>query len=55
MEPDILKPDGLSPLPVDLEELADALEGDPLASGGLLDLDTGEVWPQSVIDAMRDS
>jgi hypothetical protein len=55
MEPDSQRFEELSPLPVDLEELADALEGDPLACGGLLGLDTGEVWPQSVIDYMRES
>jgi hypothetical protein len=55
MDPDIQSLDDLSPLAVDLEELADALEGDPLTSGGLLDLDTGEVWPQSVIDSLRES
>jgi len=54
MESDIQSLEGLSPLPVVLEELADALEGDPLTSGGLLDLDTGEVWPQSVIDSLSE-
>jgi hypothetical protein len=54
MEPDDQRREGLSPLPVDLEALADALEGDPLTSGGLLDLDTGEVWPQSVIETLRE-
>ena len=37
-------------LPVDLEELAGVLEGDPLQGGGRIDLRTGEVWPQSVWD-----
>ena len=54
MESDIHELEGLSPLPVDLEELADALEGDPLTSGGLLDLDTGEVWSQTAIEALSD-
>jgi hypothetical protein len=40
----------LRPLPVDLAELADILDGDPIHGGGLLDLHTGEVWPQAVID-----
>jgi hypothetical protein len=40
---------------VDLAELADALEGDPLMCGGVLDLDTGEIWPQCVLDSMTDS
>ena len=34
----------LRPLPVDLEELAGILEGDPLTAGGRIDLTTGEVW-----------
>jgi hypothetical protein len=42
------------PVPVDLEELADALEGDPLTCGGVLDLDTGEVWPSHAMDYLRD-
>lgn len=40
----------LKPLVVDLEELSMALEGDPLQGGGRIDLSTGEVWPQSVLD-----
>ena len=40
----------LRPLSVDLVELADILEGDPAHGGGLLDLHTGGVWPQAVID-----
>ena len=43
------------PVPVDLEELADTLEGDPLMCGGILDLDTGEVWPGHVVDYLRDN
>ncbi len=33
----------LRPLPVDLEELASVLEGDPMLSGGRLDLRSGDV------------
>lgn len=40
----------LRPLPVDLEELAMILEGDPVDGGGRIDLRTGEVWPQSAIE-----
>lgn len=40
----------LRPLAVDLEELATILEGDPTHGGGRIDLHTGEVWPQAVID-----
>jgi hypothetical protein len=40
----------LKPLAVDLEELSDVLEGDPAYSGGRIDLQTGEVWPQSVFE-----
>jgi len=45
----------LRPLPVDLGELADILEGDPTHGGGLLDLHTGEVWPQATIDYAHES
>lgn len=38
----------LRSLPVDLEEVAGVLEGDPLQGGGRIDLRTGEVWPESV-------
>lgn len=55
MEADPPNPEGLPSVSVDLEVLADALETDPLTAGGLLDLDTGEVWPQGVIDAMSES
>jgi hypothetical protein len=41
----------LRSLPVDLEELADILEGDPTHSGGLINLHTGEVWPQPLLDS----
>lgn len=40
----------LRSLPVDLDQLVDVLEGDPVAGGGYLDLLTGEVWPQVVFD-----
>lgn len=36
----------LRPLPVDLEELAGLLEGDPVFGGGRIDLATGDCWPQ---------
>jgi hypothetical protein len=38
----------LRALPVDLEELASLLEGDPLCGGGRIDLRSGECWPHSV-------
>jgi Uncharacterised protein family (UPF0158) len=37
----------LRPLPVNLEELATFLEGDPLNGGAKIDLKTGECWPDS--------
>lgn len=40
----------LRSLPVDLEELAGVLEGDPLQGVGRIDLRTGEVWPQAAWD-----
>ena len=40
----------LKPLAVDLEELANILEGDPVHGGGRIDRQTGEVWPQPAID-----
>lgn len=40
----------LRALPVDLDQLADVLEGDLITGGGRVDLQTGEVWPQSAID-----
>lgn len=42
----------LQPIPVDLEQLAETLEGDPMSSGGILDLDTGAVWPDVVLDGL---
>ena len=44
----------LKPVPVDLEDLADALEGDPMTGGGILNLETGQVFPECVIEYMRD-
>jgi hypothetical protein len=44
----------LKPLAVDLEELAMALEGDPVDGGGRIDLLTGEVWSQSAIEYARE-
>ena len=38
----------LRPLPVDLDELAGILEGNPMYGGGRVDLAMGEVWPRSV-------
>ena len=40
----------LRPLPVDLEELASLLEGDPVYGGGRIDLKTGDCWPESPDD-----
>jgi len=40
----------LRPLPVDLDELAGILEGDPVYGGGRIDLATGEVWPAPAVD-----
>jgi hypothetical protein len=36
----------LRALPVDLEQLASLLEGDPVLGGGRIDLKTGDCWPQ---------
>jgi hypothetical protein len=44
----------LKPLPVDLEELAIVLEGDPIQSGGRLDITSGEVWPLAAIEYARE-
>jgi hypothetical protein len=54
VQDDVWPDPGLKPLPVDLEELADALEGDPLLCGGIVDLDTGEVWPRHLMDLLSD-
>src|SRR5437763_15097598 len=40
----------LRTLPVDLEELAGSLEGDPLSIGGSIDITTGGVWSQAAIE-----
>jgi uncharacterized protein YciI len=44
----------LRPVPVDLGDLAEALDGDPGQEPGSLDLETGEIWPpgfdRSLID-----
>lgn len=40
----------LRPLAVDLEMLSEIIEGDPLTTGGALDLHTGEVWPRTVVE-----
>jgi hypothetical protein len=44
----------LRPLPVDLDELAGILEGDPMYGGGRIDLATGEVWPAPAVDYARE-
>lgn len=44
----------LRPLPVDLDELAGILEGDPMYCGGRVDLATGEVWPAPAVDYARE-
>lgn len=45
----------LRSLPVDLEDLAGVLEGDPAYPGGRIDLQTGEVWPWAVIEYARET
>ena len=40
----------LRALPVDLDELAGILEGDPLSIGGRIDIKTGQVWSQAAIE-----
>jgi hypothetical protein len=45
----------LRPLPVDLEQLSGILEGDPLTTGGALDLHTGEVWPRTVVEYAQEA
>jgi hypothetical protein len=37
-------------LPVDLDELASVLEGDPTQGGGRIEVTTGQVWPASAIE-----
>jgi Uncharacterised protein family (UPF0158) len=43
----------LQPLAVDLEQLSEILEGDPLSAGGALDLHTGEVWPRPAMEYVQ--
>jgi hypothetical protein len=40
----------LQPIPVDLEDLADVLEGELGGEPGAVDLITGEVWPAPALD-----
>src|ERR1700756_2093771 len=44
----------LRPLPVDLDELAGLLEGDPMEGGGRVALAPGEVWPPPAVDYARE-
>jgi hypothetical protein len=44
----------LKALPVNLDELADLLEGDPMYGSGRIDLQTGEVWPRAAIEYARE-
>jgi hypothetical protein len=44
----------LRALPVDLEELASLLEGDPLFGSGRIDLRSGACWPDNVDDGGDD-
>lgn len=44
----------LRPLPVDLEELAMILGGDPVHGGGRIDLSTGEVWSRPGLEYDRE-
>lgn len=44
----------LRPVPGDLDELAMVLEGDPVHGGGRVDLRSGQVWPQPVVDDFED-
>ena len=44
----------LRPLPVDLDDLAGILDGDPMYGGGRVDLATGEVWPAPAVDYARE-
>lgn len=47
---DVIGARELKPLPVELDELSGALEGDYAYSGGRIDLHTGEVWGESAIE-----
>lgn len=44
----------LKELPVDLEQLADLIDGGPDSAGGRLDLTSGEIWLDSVFDDSDD-
>ena len=44
----------LRSIPVDLEELASILEGDPQWGGGRIDLNTGQCWPAASIYDLAD-
>ena len=44
----------LRPLPLDLDELAGILEGDPMDGGGRVDLAAGNVWPAPAVDYARE-
>ena len=48
-------PPGLRPLGVDLEDLADVLEAGMGEGGGLLDLNSGEVWPAVAIEYAKET
>ncbi len=41
---------GLKPLPVNLDELAGVLEGDPAQGGGRIEVATGQVWPDPALE-----
>jgi len=45
----------LRPLGVDLEDLADVLEAGMGEGGGLLDLNSGEVWPAVAIEYAKET
>ncbi len=45
----------LKPLPVDLDEFSGLLEGDPMNTGGYLDLQTGQTWPEFVLEVGEDN
>ena len=46
---------GVGAVPVDLDELGQVLDGPAGAGAGLLDLETGEVWPYEVLENSRDA
>jgi Uncharacterised protein family (UPF0158) len=47
-------PRPLTEIPVDLEQLADLIDGGPDSTGGRLDLTNGEVWPEFVFEDSPD-